>query len=938
MGDLSKAKKWHIFVSYRVRTDAEFAEKLTDKLRLSALTGEKQDIRVSVFLDKQELRQGHDYMNQLSDALNTSCLFLPIVSEPNFETFLSVEEGDTDNVLWEWENALKLMENQKLHIIPLLIGTNPKINGTTSYTPFNKFGIPIPEVHTSHCQTQTVKETTTKLLKLQGIFINPLDMREKIDVIVDKFSHDVWPSYRHLWSDQTAIGPEPIYTCVQCQSDFKQSENGSGSCRFHKLDGAACCQKDGGCTRSIHRIAHHNDWKYAGHSSWAYSILNYTNMSETFAEVSAENYHYGNAETVTVSVGVVLPDCLEYAGRLFIAAWIKGIDQRWFMIYEQDDISGADRLKPIFQLEEEAGKCEARWVFDEFAETMLGVEVICDTETATKPSISFIEIIWNDEKPPKVGKIVEKSRGKFGEILNTKPYFIPPPQFKGDLLCLPENRPAEQFDPWQQNSSGLRVKLKSSDQAHTYRHWDSYCANFVIVNPTDHPIGILECNSYWRFRDAENAEKNDGRGADWTQADDSTGTVVNEDFRSREIKVLPQQVPAFGTLTLRINAGIQNVPQYETAYVGKTGWMNRLGPVLVDFVLEDLDGGKCGCTVEFIWNGVDAGAVALPDKSDKELLKLVTCDNVKRFSQYTVRVRTKPTPKVPTDPMFELYFNSYNSFYISPNSCRRTVTQAIAIATSGGGENGSTSTAVQQVDENLQKVEGFDVKYWILVDIKLRQAYAFKITIKSETCSVSFVHPIGPYGDMLDAEAEKGDPTDAPESAMDPECEVVKEARLDARQLELYKSGLVFPSTFFETPKSPFEPRVKPTIASGSTAVAAPASAAAATGVVGAPSFPGYSLADIESVFRRVVAEEYEKMKKEVAREEKVVALTKELDLMKSKVERLGDEVDRLKKEKPVSSGGVDVETIRSVVKAEVKNVGDNVIKLGHSLVGGRWE
>ncbi|KAJ1567887.1 hypothetical protein HK096_008309, partial [Nowakowskiella sp. JEL0078] len=184
----SLVKKWHIFISYRVRTDADFAEKLADKLRLSLLKGEKQDIRITVFLDKQELRQGHDYMSQLHDALTTSCLFLPIVSEPNYESFLYVQEGDTDNVLWEWEclqNALSLNEENRLTIIPLLIGTNHKINGNMSYTPFNKFGIEIPEVHTSHCGIRTVRETAQLLLKVQGIFINPLDMREKIDLIVE---------------------------------------------------------------------------------------------------------------------------------------------------------------------------------------------------------------------------------------------------------------------------------------------------------------------------------------------------------------------------------------------------------------------------------------------------------------------------------------------------------------------------------------------------------------------------------------------------------------------------------------------------------------------------------------------------------------------------------------------------------------------------------
>jgi len=28
-------------------------------------------------------------------------------------------------------------------------------------------------------------------------------------------------------------GPEPILTCVQCQEEYKQSENVEGQCKFH---------------------------------------------------------------------------------------------------------------------------------------------------------------------------------------------------------------------------------------------------------------------------------------------------------------------------------------------------------------------------------------------------------------------------------------------------------------------------------------------------------------------------------------------------------------------------------------------------------------------------------------------------------------------------------------------------------------------------------
>ncbi|XP_064382526.1 uncharacterized protein LOC135331333 isoform X2 [Halichondria panicea] len=76
-------------------------------------------------------------------------------------------------------------------------------------------------------------------------------------------------------------GPEPILTCVQCLTEYKQSENAEGGCKHHtgtlKYGGwkatYTCCNASAGdqdkartllgCTKGKHRSQHHLDYPYS---------------------------------------------------------------------------------------------------------------------------------------------------------------------------------------------------------------------------------------------------------------------------------------------------------------------------------------------------------------------------------------------------------------------------------------------------------------------------------------------------------------------------------------------------------------------------------------------------------------------------------------------------------------------------------------------------
>ena len=131
----------------------------------------------------------------------------------------------------------------------------------------------------------------------------------------------MWPKYRQHWKDRENLGPEAIFTCVQCNKDFLISENTEGACRFHLQPEATvvefertpapvpffghhtstfrpfnqrpqpppvihhppkrverkqfpCCKgsADEGCVRGTHRTKHHQDYVYGNWKSWVQAL------------------------------------------------------------------------------------------------------------------------------------------------------------------------------------------------------------------------------------------------------------------------------------------------------------------------------------------------------------------------------------------------------------------------------------------------------------------------------------------------------------------------------------------------------------------------------------------------------------------------------------------------------------------------------------------
>eukprot|EP00051_Salpingoeca_urceolata_P018621 m.263300 g.263300 ORF g.263300 m.263300 type:complete len:1146 (-) comp19240_c2_seq14:75-3512(-) len=170
-------KTYHFFISYRVKTDAQLAARLCNTLQAQELDSK---VTVRCFLDQNDIEEGADWEQQFSTALARSCVFLPIISAAAIKPIEEVSCFDEtpDNLLFEYELALRLMQAKRVLVLPLLVGTVD--NG--EYVRFSDTEFDVSRFPNGPSRTnlkRSVRETMRQLFKIQGLFVDPRGLTEE---------------------------------------------------------------------------------------------------------------------------------------------------------------------------------------------------------------------------------------------------------------------------------------------------------------------------------------------------------------------------------------------------------------------------------------------------------------------------------------------------------------------------------------------------------------------------------------------------------------------------------------------------------------------------------------------------------------------------------------------------------------------------------------
>ena len=132
-------KDHHIFISYRFSTDADLARELCNRLQNECI---ESDLKIKCYFDQQDIYDGTRWEESFLTGLQHCCLFVPLISEAAIGPIKMVSPTDKtkDFMLLEYEHAAVLQKENRLAILPILIGKRIQ---TTALLPF-KAQLPSP--------------------------------------------------------------------------------------------------------------------------------------------------------------------------------------------------------------------------------------------------------------------------------------------------------------------------------------------------------------------------------------------------------------------------------------------------------------------------------------------------------------------------------------------------------------------------------------------------------------------------------------------------------------------------------------------------------------------------------------------------------------------------------------------------------------------------
>ena len=130
--DLDTEYEYHVFISYRVDSDADVAEKLCDKLKLEGL---------KVFFDKNALKSGMPWKEGFMQGLQRSKCFLSLISDGALIRCRNKTiDHSGDNYMLEMETAANFQrsdEKYKGFIVPVLIGAYDENHALRKFRSFD---------------------------------------------------------------------------------------------------------------------------------------------------------------------------------------------------------------------------------------------------------------------------------------------------------------------------------------------------------------------------------------------------------------------------------------------------------------------------------------------------------------------------------------------------------------------------------------------------------------------------------------------------------------------------------------------------------------------------------------------------------------------------------------------------------------------------------
>jgi len=300
------------------------------------------------------------------------------------------------------------------------------------------------------------------------------------------------------------MSTEEIFACVQCGGKFKESENVSGACFFHKTPMSdrkySCCGQNAACQKNTHRAKHHCEYEYEALKTLAWGINNYTDTHTKWSKVSDTDLSSDRIDQqATVAkmlrwkskAGLITENVLLVFVGSFSHKW-------WWLCYTETDLDaiGKAGTELIFRTSDSTESySSASWIITNNIVT--GIRLEAKAKSSEQASVSVCTFT---SFPLTKGEETIVSRGGIVEAKPASEYTLPAVVRMGEQIEKKEARAPKTELPVQ-GTKNVKIKqqeIKANEKT-TPKNSDKFQGSFSLITTEKEPICFESIACEWRL-------------------------------------------------------------------------------------------------------------------------------------------------------------------------------------------------------------------------------------------------------------------------------------------------------------------------------------------------------------------------------------------------------------------------------------------------------
>ncbi|ESK89201.1 1-cys peroxiredoxin [Moniliophthora roreri MCA 2997] len=533
------------------------------------------------------------------------------------------------------------------------------------------------------------------------------------------------------------VDMEQTLICVQCEKEFKQSNNHALACSFHKAEydswsrSYKCCGTPHPCQFKAHRAKHHSDYPYGPFFPYVRGITGYTDTTSEWANV--EDFNLESDVTQSASISRLLKwksrgAAPEKPTILIRVGWVYFKDAYYFGSFTKEDLDLQSRVIEITRqtvifrsAPSDSEYAMVEWVTREDG-GITGVRLTAKVATALTP---FIRVcLFDTEKMEMSGEVMCISEGGLRSYTPLSAYSLPQSQRVSAELPETAKRPARKDFKTRTTprlpvvikevvDAPLRANPNMATQAADYFHG---AVSVFNKHPpgTNNPISISEVKVEWRL------------------VGDQEYKPVKS-FTFLDGTKLPLTIDPRETWALQFQVAVPR--SEEDAQLGVRWWerafVARRRPLRLKVTFVDIEDEEASLVLEWVYT---------PFKQEKREdgdIAFIYIDDPLLFERHSLHV--KPLEK-------EGYVLEVEGRDISVRSLQKAVYRAM--------KTGESEVDIEVGQKrNTGEMGEWEWKTWALVDTSCRRVYAFKILISQPRDGKGYACleylPCPDYGDVM---------------------------------------------------------------------------------------------------------------------------------------------------------------------------------------------